>query len=102
MGAHAGRAGDWPVPARPRHTTRPPATAEAGEALRYACVGLLATCVRVPPSLHDSRAPADGRRHSPKRPTTLFLAMSPFWIWTQIAIVVFVVIGMVVAITKLA
>jgi len=29
-------------------------------------------------------------------------AMSPFWIWTQVAIVVFVVIGMIVAITKLA
>jgi hypothetical protein len=29
-------------------------------------------------------------------------AMSPVWIWTQVAIVVFVVIGMVVAITKLA
>jgi hypothetical protein len=29
-------------------------------------------------------------------------AMSPTWIWTQIAIVVFVLIGMVVAITKLA
>jgi len=28
--------------------------------------------------------------------------MSPTWIWTQIAIVIFVVIGMVVAITKLA
>jgi uncharacterized membrane-anchored protein YhcB (DUF1043 family) len=28
--------------------------------------------------------------------------MSPTWIWTQIAIVVFVVIGMIVAITKLA
>jgi energy-coupling factor transporter transmembrane protein EcfT len=28
--------------------------------------------------------------------------MSPTWIWMQIAIVVFVVIGMVVAITKLA
>jgi uncharacterized membrane protein len=28
--------------------------------------------------------------------------MSPFWVWTQIAIIVFVVIGMVVAITKLA
>jgi hypothetical protein len=28
--------------------------------------------------------------------------MSPFWIWTQVAIVVFVLIGMVVAITKLA
>jgi hypothetical protein len=29
-------------------------------------------------------------------------AMSPTWIWMQIAIVVFVVIGMVVAIVKLA
>jgi len=28
--------------------------------------------------------------------------MSPTWIWMQVAIVVFVVIGMVVAITKLA
>jgi len=28
--------------------------------------------------------------------------MSPTWIWTQIAIIVFVVIGMIVAITKLA
>jgi hypothetical protein len=33
---------------------------------------------------------------------TLSAIMSPTWIWTQIAIVVFVVIGMVVAITKLA
>src|SRR5271155_113971 len=36
------------------------------------------------------------------RPGTLLPAMSPFWIWTQVAIVVFVVIGMIVAITKLA
>jgi hypothetical protein len=28
--------------------------------------------------------------------------MSPTWVWMQIAIVVFVVIGMIVAITKLA
>jgi len=28
--------------------------------------------------------------------------MSPTWIWLQIAIVVFVVIGMIIAITKLA
>jgi hypothetical protein len=35
-------------------------------------------------------------------PSRLPVAMSPFWIWTQIAIVVFVLIGMVVAITKLA
>jgi hypothetical protein len=32
---------------------------------------------------------------------TLSKAMSPTWIWMQIAIVVFVLIGMVVAITKL-
>jgi len=31
-----------------------------------------------------------------------YLQMSPTWIWMQIAIVVFVLIGMVVAITKLA
>jgi hypothetical protein len=30
------------------------------------------------------------------------LAMSPTWIWLQAAIVVFVVIGMVIAVTKLA
>jgi hypothetical protein len=28
--------------------------------------------------------------------------MSPTWIWMQVAIVVFVLIGMIVAITKLA
>jgi len=28
--------------------------------------------------------------------------MSPFWIWTQVAIVVFVLAGIVVAIVKLA
>jgi hypothetical protein len=29
-------------------------------------------------------------------------AVSPTWIWTQLAIVVFVLIGMIIAITKLA
>ena len=43
-----------------------------------------------------------GRRYPCIRRSTLFPGMSPFWIWTQIAIVVFVLIGMVVAITKLA
>jgi len=43
-----------------------------------------------------------GASTGPACPSTLFLAVSPFWIWTQIAIVVFVVIGMIVAITKLA
>jgi len=28
--------------------------------------------------------------------------VSPTWVWTQVAIVVFVLIGMVIAITKLA
>jgi hypothetical protein len=32
---------------------------------------------------------------------TLSDLMSPTWIWMQIAIVVFVVIGMIIAITKL-
>jgi hypothetical protein len=31
-----------------------------------------------------------------------FCLVSPFWIWTQVAIVVFVLIGMIIAITKLA
>jgi len=39
------------------------------------------------------------RRH---RRSRLCTAMSPTWIWMQAAIVVFVVIGMIVAITKLA
>ena len=38
----------------------------------------------------------------PAGPSTLSRAMSPFWIWTQVAIVVFVLIGMIIAITKLA
>jgi hypothetical protein len=29
-------------------------------------------------------------------------SMSPTWIWLQVAIVVFVLIGMIVAVTKLA
>jgi hypothetical protein len=35
-------------------------------------------------------------------PGKLLLAMSPMWIWMQVAIVLFVLIGMIVAITKLA
>ena len=27
--------------------------------------------------------------------------VSPFWLWTQVAVVIFVVIGMVIAVTKL-
>jgi hypothetical protein len=32
----------------------------------------------------------------------MVLAMSPFWIWTQAAIVIFVLAGIVIAIVKLA
>jgi hypothetical protein len=30
------------------------------------------------------------------------MSMNPTWIWTQVAIVVFVVLGMIIAIVKLA
>jgi hypothetical protein len=46
------------------------------------------------------RVAGDGMR--PISLGTLSTVMSPTWIWTQIAIVVFVVIGMIIAITKLA
>jgi hypothetical protein len=39
---------------------------------------------------------------APPLARSLLLLMSPTWIWMQIAIVVFVLIGMIVAITKLA
>jgi len=46
---------------------------------------------------------ADYRRvPTQERRSRLYQAMSPTWIWMQIAIVIFVLIGMVVAITKLA
>jgi hypothetical protein len=32
----------------------------------------------------------------------VYARMSPTWIWMQIAIVIFVLIGMIIAITKLA
>lgn len=35
------------------------------------------------------------------RPRVGCPAMSPFWIWTQLATVVFVLIGMVIAIVRL-
>jgi hypothetical protein len=38
----------------------------------------------------------------PAARSTLAAVMSPTWIWMQLAIVVFVLIGMVIAITKLA
>ena len=46
------------------------------------------------------RAPRGGRRR--RGALRLSAQMSPTWIWMQIAIVVFVLIGMVIAITKLA
>jgi hypothetical protein len=35
-------------------------------------------------------------------PSKVHAAMSPTWIWMQVAIVVFVVAGMIIAVTKLA
>jgi hypothetical protein len=43
-----------------------------------------------------------GASTRPADPDTLSVVMSPFWIWTQVAIIVFVLIGMIIAITKLA
>jgi hypothetical protein len=40
--------------------------------------------------------------HGRPAESRLFLAMSPTWVWMQVAIVVFVLIGMIIAITKLA
>lgn len=41
------------------------------------------------------------RRVARGRRALAFKAMSPFWIWTQVAIVVFVVAGIVIAAVKL-
>jgi hypothetical protein len=40
-------------------------------------------------------------RHHRGGPARSLWRMSPFWIWTQIFIVVFVVAGIVIAITKI-
>lgn len=49
------------------------------------------------------RAVGGHRRRSYARRRTVTLGrMSPFWIWTQVALVVFVLIGIVIAIVKLA
>jgi hypothetical protein len=42
------------------------------------------------------------RRPEPAAPKYAVASMSPTWIWMQVAIVVFVLIGMIIAITKLA
>ena len=44
----------------------------------------------------------EARKYPPSPSKYAVAAVSPFWIWTQIAIVVFVLIGMIIAITKLA
>jgi hypothetical protein len=50
----------------------------------------------------DSRGRPKARKYSPSSSPVACLVVSPFWIWTQVAIVVFVLIGMIIAITKLA
>jgi hypothetical protein len=49
------------------------------------------------------RAPAKACRpcRAPPRPTARLPAMSPFWIWMQVAIVAAVLVGIVIAIVKL-
>ena len=46
--------------------------------------------------------PPAGRNSLPSLSGYAVSLVSPFWIWTQVAIVVFVLIGMIIAITKLA
>jgi hypothetical protein len=48
------------------------------------------------------QAGAQARGRCPRRRSSLAAAMSPTWIWMQGAIVVFVLIGMIIAIIKLA
>ena len=89
----AAAAGPAPRPARGdgMHSDE---AARAGEPLRQrarACRHDSARAPRQPrPAARDSRAVGCLR------------SMSPTWIWMQVAIVVFVLIGMIVAITKLA
>lgn len=49
---------------------------------------------RAPPPLHGALAGAQDRTATVQR-------MSPTWIWMQVAVVVFVVIGIVIAAIKL-
>jgi len=66
---------------------------------------LRASCPDAQASCHPYTIVVGGRAGASTRsapPSRLPVAMSPFWIWTQIAIVVFVLIGMIIAITKLA
>jgi hypothetical protein len=51
---------------------------------------------------HDSGERSRQTQLLDRRRSRLSWAMSPLLLWTQIAIVVFVVIGMIVAIVKLA
>jgi hypothetical protein len=83
-----------------RSTLRPPAP--TGLWLRV-CEGVRPrTRFGVLPSLHDSRAPAADTAGRADKARSTLSGMSPTWIWMQVAIVVFVVIGMIIAIVKLA
>jgi hypothetical protein len=53
-------------------------------------------------SLQDSQREGGGRRSRGGLASNVHLAMSPTWIWLQVAIIVFVVAGMIIAVTKLA
>jgi hypothetical protein len=66
------------------------------------CGGFLPGFGGILPSLQDSRGLPAGRKSLPNRSSYAVSPVSPFWIWTQVAIVVFVLIGMIIAITKLA
>lgn len=66
---------------------------DLGEDLRDAVLGVV-----------SRRHEADGTRASRHRrdgPVRSLCHMSPFWIWTQVLIVLFVVAGIVIAVTKI-
>ncbi len=60
------------------------------------------TCTGTPHAYSLDASALSGAGTGPAAEVGCSGVMSPFWVWTQIAIIVFVVIGMVVAITKLA
>jgi hypothetical protein len=53
-------------------------------------------------SVHADFPPDRGERGPRRAASYAGGRMSPTWIWMQVAIIVFVLIGMIVAITKLA
>ena len=66
------------------------------------CGGVLPGRGGLLPSLQDSRGPHARRKSLPGTSGYAISPVSPFLIWTQVAIVVFVLIGMIIAIAKLA